>query len=112
MTPKPHARLAAGSPSAIASAKAAARVPTCNSCVDRCGWSRIDTLSLVTTSPCLRDADEGDIGGGGRGRKRERGCVSGKGEGKEEEEETEDVGIFLTQLPPEVWEAGDEVGLG
>ena len=98
MTPKPHDRLASGSPTAIAAAKAAARVPTSNSHVDRCGWSRIDTLSLVTTSPYMKDAtdedgddlDEAEGAGGGGG---------GSG------------GIFLTQLPPEVWEAAeDEVG--
>ena len=114
MTPKPDVRLAAAaSPTAVAVAKAAARIPTSNRHVDRCGWSRIDTLSLVTTSPCMRDVagddegeeqDEEEDGWGGRTGRRS-GRQSGRG-GMEESD-----GIFLTQLPPELWRDGNEVGM-
>ena len=107
MTPKPQGRVIDRSPSAIASAKALARIPTANSLVDRCGWSRIDTLSLVNTSPCLNDAADDDDGcdedvdddnrGGGGGE-------GGRGEGGGGRK-----GIFLTQIPNEVW---DEVCFG
>ena len=113
MTPKPHGRIAEGTRSALASARAAARVPTANSCVDRCGWSRIDTLSLVATSPCFKDhtttdeEGEEENSGGRAGRAGGGGGARGGGEAGRGEE---GAGIFLTQLPPEAWEGGEEVG--